>query len=166
MIRFEPLASHHDRAAFDCGEPSLDDYLHRYARQNAAWGFGVVYVAVDEAAPERILGYYTLSASSIARDTLPPEVRLPRYPVPSALIGRLAVDRSEQGRQLGRQLLRDAIERAASLTGTLGIHAVEVVALNERARVFYERFGFVALQDDPQHLYLPLASVSSHFTAR
>ncbi len=160
MIRIEPLASGHDRASFGCGEESLDVFLHRFARQNMARGVGVTYVAVEEEAPARILGYYTLSSSAIARQDVPDSAetaRLPRYPVPAALIGRLAVETGAQGRGLGLLLMLDALARVVRISGEMGIHAVEVVALHERARAFYERLGFVSLQDDPLHLFLPLS---------
>ncbi len=161
MIRIEPLAAGHDRASFRCGEESLDIFLHRFARQNMARGVGVTYVAIEDEAPARILGYYTLSSSAIARQDVPesPETsRLPRYPVPTALIGRMAVESGAQGRGLGLLLMLDALARVVRISQEMGIHAVEVVALHERARTFYERLGFLALQDDPLHLFLPLAT--------
>ena len=165
-ILIELLSAHHDRAAFDCGEESLNVYLHRFARQNATRGFGVVYVAVAVTSPERILGYYTLASSSIARDILPENVKLPRYPVPSVLIGRLAVDKSSQGQRVGEKLVYDIVERTEHLSAELGIHAIEVQALHERARAFYERFNFMALLDDPLHLYLPMETARRFHLSR
>lgn len=159
MTRIEPLASGHDRKSFRCGEESLDTFLHRFARQNMERGVGVTYVAVGDDAPARILGYYTLSSSAIARQTVPEageSAKLPRYPVPSALIARLAVESNAQGRGLGLLLMLDALARVVRIADEMGIHAVEVVALHEWARAFYERLGFVVLQDDPLHLFLPL----------
>ncbi len=155
MTRIEPLAAGHDRKGFRCGEESLDTFLHRFARQNMERGLGVTYVAVEEEAPTRILGYYTLSSSAIARQDVPDQgasAKLPRYPVPSALIGRLAVDQGAQGRGLGLLLMMDALARVVRIADEMGIHAVEVEALHERARAFYERLGFVPLQDHPLHL--------------
>lgn len=150
------LNEQHDRTAFDCGEASLNDYLRRYARQNAERGIGLTYIAVNDTTPTHIAGYYTLSGSALARATMPEEVRLPRYPVPTALIGRLAVDRQSQGQGVGALLLIDALNRVGRLADEMGIYAVEVQALHERARAFYEYYGFIPLLDDPLHLYLPL----------
>lgn len=167
MIRIEPLAASHDRKGFGCGEESLDTFLHRFARQNRERGIGVTYVLVDDEAPTSILGYYTLSSSTITRADVPPHfpesAKLPRYPVPSALIGRLAVASGAQGRGLGLLMMADALARVARIADEMGIHAVEVVALHHRARAFYERLGFVALQDDPLHLFLPLSVARSLF---
>ena len=157
--RIELLQKSHDRAAFDCGEPSLDLYLQRYARQNAAAGVSLTYVAVWPHEPARILGYFTLSSSSIERDLLPEEVKLPPYPVPSILLARLAVDRTAQGIRLGEKLLLAVFQRALFLSGEVGVWAVEVEALHERAAAFYARYGFTALGDSPFHLFVPIESI-------
>ena len=154
--RIELLHKSHDRASFDCGEPSLNSYLRRYARQNAATGVGLTYVAVWPHEPSRILGYFTLSSSRIERDLLPAEIKLPPYPVPSILLARLAVDRTAQGIHLGEKLLFSVFQRASSLAGEVGVWAIEVEALNDKAAAFYARYGFLSLQDSPHHLFLPL----------
>jgi ribosomal protein S18 acetylase RimI-like enzyme len=158
----EPLSTAHDRDAFDCGEPALNEYLKRYARQNHERGVGRTFVAVP-AANRRVVGFYTLSAGSVAFSDAPERLRkrLPRYPIPVAHLGRLATCQSVQGRGLGEALLFDALGRTAKIADVLGIVAVEVRAKNDRARGFYEKYGFESLLDDGQHLYLPLATVKS-----
>ena len=153
----ELLTEKHDRAAFDCGEPSLNDYLQRFARQNAELFLGRTYVAAVPGQP-RIAGYYTISSGSVGREDLP-EKRLPRYPIPVVLIGRLAVDKGAQGQGLGEFLLQDALKRSAQLAQHLGIYAVVVDALNEQARSFYRKYGFAETSDDPMRLYLPIKKV-------
>lgn len=141
--------------------PELDEYLHRFAGQNEKTGIGQHFVAVATAGDSRILGYYALSAGSIAFKLVPDELkkRLARYPIPVAHIGRLAVDLSMQGHGLGEDLLIDALARIARAADEIGIHAVEVVAINDSARRFYPKYGFTALTDDERHLYLPLSAV-------
>ncbi len=157
----EKLDKRHDRAAFSCGVKELDTYLHRFAGQNEKSGISQHFVAVATAGEGGILGYYALSAGSVVFELVPDHLkkRLPRYPVPVAHIGRLAVDRSMQGRGLGEDLLIDALARIARVADEIGIHAVEVVAINGSARRFYLKYGFTALADDERHLYLPLAAV-------
>jgi ribosomal protein S18 acetylase RimI-like enzyme len=156
-----PLDRSHQRDAFDCGEPSLNDYLCRYARQNDAKGVSRTFVLLEEGSPI-ILGYYTLSAGSVAFTTLPDDYsRLPKYPVPTAHIGRLAVDRTRQGQRLGELLLVDALKRIRQTSRQIGIHAVTVHALHEKAKAFYEKFGFIPLKDDALHLFLPLATIEN-----
>ena len=116
-----------------------------------------VFVASGDP-PERIAGYYTLSAAGFEKDNLPAEVarRLPHYPVPAAVIGRLAVDLRNQGIGLGELLLLDAINRVVRAGDTMGVYAVVVDALHDRASAFYERYGFVPFPSRPLRLYLPL----------
>ena len=159
-IVFEPLGPEHDRAGFSCGEPALDDYLRRRAAQDVRRRVARVFVAL-EGASGTIAGYYTLSAASFARQQLPEAAakRLPHYPVPAAIIGRLAVDQRYQGRGVGELMLADAIKRVLRASEALAVHALVVDAKNDRAKAFYERYGFVAFVDAPNRLYLPLASI-------
>lgn len=156
-VAFEPLGSEHDRSAFDCGEPALDDYLRRRATQDVRRRVARAFVAVDKATGA-LAGYYTLSAASFSRQQLPEAVarRLPHYPVPAAILGRLAVDKRYQGRGLGELMLADAIKRVLHASEAVAVHAIVVDATNDRAKTFYERYGFIALVDTPQRLYLPL----------
>jgi GNAT superfamily N-acetyltransferase len=157
----EKLAKRHDRAAFDCGVEELSIYLQRYAGQNEKAGLSQHYVAVQPDAPGVILGYYALSAGAVDFELLTEDQRkrLPRYPVPVAHLGRLAVDQSAQGRGLGETLLIDALARTVRVADEVGIHAVEVVAINDAARAFYVKYGFTTLRDDVNHLYLPIRTV-------
>ncbi|MBX3301191.1 MAG: GNAT family N-acetyltransferase [Nitrospira sp.] len=151
-----PLSDRHDRSQFDCGEASLNFYLQRYAGQHDRRGFGRTYVAISESS-STIRGYYTISSGSIAFETVPEN--LPHHPVPIVLLGRLAVDQQSQGQGVGGLLLVDALRRAQRAADELGIYAVAVEALSDRARSFYERFGFRALTDDRLHLYLAIKVV-------
>lgn len=156
-----PLERSHQRGDFDCGEPSLNDFLRRYARQNDAKGISRTYVMLEEGS-SIIVGYYTLSSGSISFETLPDDhSQTPKYPVPTAHIGRLAVDRTRQGQGLGAMLLADALKRVRQISNQMGIYAVTVPALHEKAKTFYEAFGFIALKDDKFHLFLPLATIKN-----
>lgn len=152
----EPLDKSHQRENFDCGEVSLNDFLRKYARQNAERGLGRTFVAVLPG-EKQALGYYTLSSGSIAFDAVPE--KLPRYPIPVAHLGRLAVDSSMRGQGLGELLLIDALERTVIIASEFGIYAVELFALTERAKQFYLKYGFVSLKDDDKHLYLPVKTI-------
>ena len=158
-FQVQPLAAGHDREGFDCGEPALNEYLRRYARQNQDRGIGRTFVAVPEAGV-RVVGFYTLAAGSVEFDEVPEHLRrrLPRYPVPVAHLGRLATCLTVRGTGLGEALLFDAVLRTFRAADAIGIVAMEVWAKTERARGFYGRYGFESLADDPLHLYLPLAT--------
>ena len=156
----EPLGKQHNRAAFSCGVADLDDYLKRRAGQDVRRRIARVFVCT-EGGSDVVLGFYTLSALSIDVSSLPEDQarKLPRHPVPAALIGRLAVDRSAQGRGLGRLLVTDAIQRTLGASEQVAIHAVVVDAKNEAARRFYQAYGFLSLPDQPMRLFLPLRSI-------
>jgi ribosomal protein S18 acetylase RimI-like enzyme len=158
-LAIEPLGSNHDRTAFSCGEPALDVYLQRQASHDMRRRIAQVFVALGDV-PGQIAGYYSISAASFQKDQLPPNLakRLPHYPVPAAVLGRLAVDRRQQGRGLGEMLLLDAIRRIVRASATIAVYAIIVDAKNERAKTFYERYGFraFAFAGDPRRLFLPL----------
>lgn len=152
-----PLGPHHDRTAFSCGEPALDAYLQRQASQDIRRRVAQVFVAIGDA-PHKIDGYFSLSATSFEKAELPQELakRLPHYPVPAAVLGRLAIDRARQGCGLGEALLLDAICRVVQASATMAVYAMIVDAKNARAQTFYERYGFRAFTGMPGRLFLPL----------
>jgi GNAT superfamily N-acetyltransferase len=149
---------HHDRATFDCGSPPLNDFLRRYARQNEAAGISRTYVATAQSDQRHVLGYYSLAATSVAFEKLPSEAtkRLPRYPVPAALLARLAVDRRAQGRGIGGLLIADAYKRALAAADVLGVALLVIHAKDEAAKRFYARFNALPLADNPLHLIVDM----------
>lgn len=111
-----------------------------------------------------IAGYYTLSSTSVQLAELPVQTvhKLPRYPlVPATLLGRLAVDRRQQGKGYGRFLLADALYRAAR--SEVASFAVIVDAKDDSARRFYERESFLTLPDQPMKLFRPMADIRRLF---
>ena len=158
-----PLGKQHDRKSFDCGEPSLNEYLYRYASQDIRRRVSRVFVASPPDAPRQVIGYYSLSAGSLNAADLPEALRrrLPKYPVPVVLLGRLAVVDSQQGKGLGSILLVDALQRIAKASQVMAVYAVVVDALNDRAAEFYRQFGFIPLPSQPLKLFLPLDSAAT-----
>lgn len=157
-ITIEVLSSAHDRTGFSCGVEALDRYFRSQVTQDVRRRATACYVARDITA-ERIAGYYTLSASSIPLSELPGELarRFPRYPiVPVALLGRLAVEKSWQGRHLGGALVWDAVLRARR--SEVAVFALVVDAKDDDAETFYRHHGFTAFGSLPRHLILSLAS--------
>jgi predicted GNAT family N-acyltransferase len=117
-----------------------------------------VFVAIGET-PATIAGYYSLSATSFEKVELPPALaRLPHYPVPAAVLGRLAVALTHRGQGLGETLLLDAVQRVLRASQALAVHAIVVDAKDERAREFYQRYGFRPFTSLPRRLFLPLAT--------
>jgi GNAT superfamily N-acetyltransferase len=153
----EAIRANHDFAAFDSGEPVLDNWLRKRALANEADGASRTYV-VCEAGTSRVLAYYSLATGAVQREATPGRVRrnMPE-PIPVIVLGRLAVDRRMQGRGVGRALLRDAILRTLEAAQIAGIRAILVHALSDKAREFYENSGFQASPIDSQMLMLRLA---------
>ncbi len=154
------LGGEHERSAFSCGKPPLDEFLRTLASQYEKRHLGRTFVACHPG-NNRVAGYHTLASGSIAFQNLPAAAakKLPRHPVPSVILARLAVDRAAQGQGLGETLLIDAFRRTLDLSETLGIHAMEVDAIDKLARTFYEKYGFMPLAGQPLRLYLPVATI-------
>jgi GNAT superfamily N-acetyltransferase len=159
--RFEALGPGHDRAGFDCGEPALNDYLQKTARQHAEKGISRSFVLVNEPDPRRIIGFFTLAMCEVEAPLLPPETarKLPPGRLPGARLARMAVRLDEQGRGYGDVVLVEAIRRVAEAGRNVGCVGLFVDAKSARARAFYERFGFLRLRDRKLELFLPFATV-------
>lgn len=157
MWTIRRLDTSHDRAAFDCGHSILNEWIRERAGQFDRRDLARTYVATRPG-ELAVVGYYAISSHRVVHETLPDNEAkgLPRLDVPVVLLGRLAVDRSEQGRGLGSLLLVDALRRSAEISEQIGIRAVEVDAIDDTARSFYLKYGFRPLLDDPRHLFLPM----------
>lgn len=154
-FRIEPLGGEHDRTGFESGAEALDRYFKIQVSQDLKRRITACFVAVG--GKNEIAGYYTLTATSIALSDLPATIvkKLPRYPVvPAALLGRLAVARSFQGRGLGGVLLADALKR--SVRAEMGVFAMVVNAKDEAAQRFYEHYGFALLPGEGRRLFLAI----------
>lgn len=154
--RLQPLDKKHDRSGFECGEPALNIYIRERAGQHARKDISRTFVAVDPA-DHTVRGYYTLATGSIKFESIPPKQRkgLPsEYPIPTAYLVRLAVDKRYQRKGLGGVLLYDAMVRATRAADDMGIYAFMVQAIDDRAKTFYIRHGFEPIEDDPLHLFI------------
>ena len=157
-----PLNPTHDRTTFECGVEALDRYLKKQAKQDIKRRISRVFIATKPDNPRSTIGFYTLSTLSIELNQLPEKLarKLPKHPVPAALIGRLAVRDFAQGQGVGKMLLADAIKRTMAVSDQIAIYAMVVDAINENAKGFYEQFGFIRLRDDSPRLFLPLKLIN------
>jgi predicted N-acetyltransferase YhbS len=156
----EPLDKSHERGEFSCGKGPLDEFLRSLASQYEKRKIGRTYVAVLPG-DKRVYGYYTLAAGSVPFQHLPAKSakKLPKHPVPVLLVGRLAVDQAAKGRRLGEGLLMDALRRGLALSAQLAMFAVVVSAIDEEAKRFYLKYGFMPLADSELNLYLPIKTI-------
>lgn len=150
----------HNRDGFTCGEPTLDTYLRQRAAQHHRDGISTTHVLVDDAAPARILGYYSLSAAQLLLTGLQEadRKRLPAYPVPAVRMGWLAVSANEQGKGHGAYLVAHAVARSLGLREQLGVRVLLVDTLHEKAARFYRGYGFREAMANSHALYLPLGN--------
>ena len=151
----EPLGPHHRLEGFDCGNPSLNDWLLRHARQAQSSGSARTFVVTDDG---RVAGYFSLTVGQV--DTLEAPERLRKgmglYPIPVVILARLAVDERDRGRGLGVGMLKDAIRRTFVVAEQAGIRALLTQPIDEDASRFYRRFGFEASPLREQQLLLLL----------
>ena len=137
-----PIASTHDVTSFDCGDATLNDWLQRRALKNENSGASRTFVVCED---NTVIGYYSLAVGAIAREETSGKVRrnMPD-PIPVMVLGRLAVDATWQSKQIGIGMLKDAIQRTLIVAEQAGIRALLVHALSDKARSFYQRWGFHA----------------------
>jgi GNAT superfamily N-acetyltransferase len=155
----EPLQDRHDLAPFQCGVPSLDDWLRRRARGNQASGASRTFVVCEG---DRVVGYYALAASGVAVAAAPGRFRrnMPE-PIPVVVLARLAIDLSQQGRGLGRALFRDAASRIIGAAETIGIRGILVHAISDQAKAFYVALGFEPSPLEPMTLMVTLSDAKA-----
>jgi GNAT superfamily N-acetyltransferase len=132
----------------------LDDWLTKRAYSNQIGGASRTYVVTGA---DRVVGYYSLASGALALADAPGSMRrnMPD-PVPVGILGRLAVDRSYQGKGLGVALLQDAVVRTAQAAGIIGIRGLLVHAISLEAKTFYQYHGFVESPTQSMTLILSL----------
>lgn len=138
----EPLSPHHNFTDFDCGKPVLDDWLKKKALKNHAEGGSRIFVVTDEETAQ-VVGFYSISAGSVTHDSVRGNVRRNmRDPIPTILLGRLAVDARYANQGIGTGLMKDCYKRVVSVADQVGVRALLVHALDEQSRQFYLHLGF------------------------
>ncbi len=150
-----PLGLTHQLEGFDCGKPSLNDWLLRHARQAQGSGSAKTFVVADD---DRVVGYFSLTVGQIDTLDAPERIRkgMGQYPLPVVILARLAVSRTDQGLGIGFGLLQDAIRRTLLIAEQAGIRAMLTHPIDEEATRFYTRFGFIASPLREQQLLLLL----------
>jgi GNAT superfamily N-acetyltransferase len=152
----ELLTKKHSVNEFDCKKHgSLNDWLKRFALASQNSEFARTYIVHRNGI---VLGYYSLGPGSVQRERASERVAKgqPAYPIGIILLARLAIDYNEQGRGLGKALLKDALLRAAQAADIISARALLVHAIDEEAKAFYKRFGFEDCPVNDLHLMLPM----------
>ena len=146
-LQFQLLNKTHDRKHFSCGKLELDQYLQHFAAQDIKRNISRIFVAIQKDKPEQIIGFFSLSANSLDVNDLPENIKqkLPKYPVPVSLLGRLAVSREFQNKGIGKILLAEALQRVYYASKAIAVYAIVVEALDNNAKNFYQKFGHLSL---------------------
>jgi len=154
----EKLTAAHDLSTFQSGKALLDDWLRRFALINQQSDTARTFVLLHQ---NKVCGYYSLAAGSVARDETPARIAkgLAKHPVSVILLARLAVDRAHQGKGIGRSLLADALVRSVAASQTIGARAILVHAIDEEAASFYRKFGFEESPLNEKQLFLLMKDV-------
>ena len=164
--REEPIAKSHDRKSFDCGDVRMNDFLRRYARQSHEQNASKTFCAIDDGAPGRVLGFYTITPSAVVYDQAPPAMSkgLAQHEISGFKLARLATHVDVAGQGLGGQLLAAAALRCLRIAAQSGGVLLIIDAKSERAAKWYAGYGAEALRDHPLTLVIPLATFSADLT--
>ena len=139
----EVLHDKHLLEQFDCGNPSLNEWLLRHARQAQSSGSAKTFVISDD---NIVIGYFSLTVGQVETYEAPERIRrgMGQYPIPVVILAHLAVSINHQGLGIGVGMLQDAIRRTLMISEQVGIRALLTHPIDDRASKFYERFGFVS----------------------
>lgn len=165
--REEPISKRHDRRSFDCGDPQLNDFLHRYARQNHDSGAAKTFLAINAADSKTILGFYSLAPGALAYADSPETVRrgLARHDVPGFRLARIATGLTWQGQGLGGQLIAAAARRCLRAAAEVGGVVLIIDAKSDRAAEWYATYGAMPLTSTPRTLVMSLATFAADLKA-
>jgi GNAT superfamily N-acetyltransferase len=163
----EPILKRHDRKSFDCGDPSMNDFLQQYARQSHELGAAKTFLAIESTDNKTILGFYSLAPGALAYTDAPETVRrgLARHDVPGFRLARIATHLRWQGQGLGGQLLAAAARRCLRAAAEVGGIVLIIDAKNERAAHWYADYGAVPLSGRPLTLVMSLATFAADLKA-
>lgn len=154
----EKLAASHNVQDFDCGNPALNRFLIKHALQSQQSNSATTYVACKE---NKIIGYYSLVVGAVEHEETPARIKkgLSKHPVPLMILARLAVNRDEQGKGIGKGLLKDALLRTTQAADLAGIRALVIHAKDDEVKSWYAQFDCDPSPTDPLHLYLLIKDI-------
>jgi len=166
--REEAIAKSHDRQSFDCGDPAMNDFLRRYARQSHEQNASKTFCAIDVATPNRVLGFYTVAPSTIAHEVVPASMTkgLAQHEVSGFKLARIATDVTVAGQGLGGQLLAAVALRCLRIATEAGGVLLIIDAKGARAAQRYAGYGAEPLENRPLTLVMPLATFAADLKAK
>jgi predicted N-acetyltransferase YhbS len=152
------LLADHDLAGFDCGNKELNRWLVENAQGSQKADLARTYVLLADGA---VVGYVSLTTGSIRRQAAPKRYArgMPRHPIPTILIARLAVDRRYQRQRLGSRLLAEALRLAVTASDAAAARLIVVDAIDDGAAAFYRRWGFIDVPENPLRLFRKISDI-------
>jgi N-acetylglutamate synthase-like GNAT family acetyltransferase len=158
----EVLSKSHHRDDFDCGNAVLNHFLQKIARQHNEKGLSKTFVLIDTAHPNDIMAYMSMVVCEMLAQDIPHQWAN-KYPrrIPAAKLVKLAVTKDKQRKGFGAILLVDAMQKTLHVSHTMGIAGLFVDAKDEAAKKYYHQFGFIALPDQLDNLFLPLSTIAN-----
>jgi GNAT superfamily N-acetyltransferase len=164
LSAIEKIHIAHDSGPFDCGKEELNRFLKRFALTSQQANSAQTYVAARD---QVVVGYYTLAVGSVDHQEATARVSkgLAKHRIPVMVLARLAVDRSEHGRGIGKGLLKDALRRTAQAADIAGMRALFVIAKDDEAQRFYEHFNFDPSPADQHQLFLVMKDLKRMVSA-
>ena len=159
LVSIKEIDSKRMLKSFDCGITALNEFLYNYALKNDLLEIGKTFLALDN---ESIAGYFTLANAQLAFDEIPFDykTKLPRYPIPSIRIARLAVDAKLQKKGIGKWLLTQAFIKIVSVSEITGLKFI-IVDAKESSKSFYEHYGFIKLYDKELCYFIPIETIKA-----
>lgn len=158
------LKPSHDISAFDCGRTELTSWLKEWGHRSSESDTARTFVVCR--GTRKVVGYFSLAAGAVDHLDRATSEKAPRRlrqnapdPVPVIILGRLAVDKTEQGQKLGSSLVAEAMRRAALAARLVGARALLVHALDEPLVRYYESLGFVRFSPTSRTLYSPMRTI-------
>ena len=161
----QTLTKAHNRNAFDCGDEALNVFLQKIARQHNEKGLSKTFVLIDSRYPADIIAYMTLVVCEVLADEIPHQWKK-KYPqrIPAAKLARLAVSHEQQRKGYGQLMLIDALQKTSNVSYAMGIAGLFVDAKHAQAHGYYQQFGFLALPEQLDNLFMPLSTIAKSWT--
>lgn len=156
-----PLARHHPRKAFRSGQPQVDDWLRTKALQQQEKHLSATKVLLDSKA--NIVGYYIIAPGQVDYADFPGELvnRLPKRPLPVAILAWLGVSEHYHGQGVGVRLLAYALRHCYEADKAFPFVAVIIDCLDDNAKQFFQKFDFLEVPGNPYRLYMSITRLKT-----
>ena len=166
LEKFNPSITYKGQKEFDCNNEMINRFVKKNLKKRVKRHLSQAYVLLDE--NERFVGFYTLDSFAIAKNDFEleenkPSLGLPPI-VPVVKLSMIGIDKSLQGKGLGKRLLRDVflkVYQISQLAGCIGLYLLA----EKEAIPFYENLGFIKIKDDkPLPMFLKIDIILKLFS--